>query len=53
MKRFYEEGRLEEKWILEYCKGKYSRCIRKQMEEAGEFHPDNMLPNGEIREDLK
>ncbi|MHA1299121.1 MAG: uracil-DNA glycosylase [Candidatus Helarchaeota archaeon] len=53
MKRFYEEGKLEEKWILEYCKGNYNKCVRKKMEEKGEYHPDNMLPNGEIRKDLK
>ena len=53
MKRFFEEGQLEPKWIMEYCKGDSSKCIRKQMEEAGTPHPDNMLPNGEIRKDLK
>jgi hypothetical protein len=53
MKRFYEEGRIEEKLILEYCLGDNSKCIRKKLEEAGEFHADNMLPNGELRADLK
>ncbi|MHA1263919.1 MAG: uracil-DNA glycosylase [Candidatus Helarchaeota archaeon] len=53
MKRFYEEGKLEERWILSYCKGDPSQCIRKKLEEAGKPHPDNMLPNGEIRADLK
>ena len=53
MKRFYDEGKLEEKWIERYCKGNYKSCVRYQMEERGEPHPDNMLPNGEIREDLK
>ncbi len=53
MKRFYDEGKLEEKWIECYCKGDYKSCVRYQMEERGEPHPDNMLPNGEIREDLK
>jgi hypothetical protein len=28
-------------------------CVRYQKEERGEYHPDNMLPNGEIKEDLK
>ena len=51
MKRFFEEGKLEQKWILEFCKGDSSKCIRKQLEDAGKFHPDNMLPNGEIRKD--
>lgn len=52
MKRFYEEGKLEKKWIERYCKGDYKSCARYQMEERGETHPDNMLPNGEIIEDL-
>ncbi len=53
MKRFYEQDKLEKHWILHYCKGDYSKCIRKKLEEEGKFHPDNMLPNGEIRADLK
>lgn len=52
-KRFYEEGKLEEKWIENYCKGDNKSCIRYQLEEGGEPHPDNMLSNGEIREDLR
>ncbi|MHA1379414.1 MAG: uracil-DNA glycosylase [Candidatus Helarchaeota archaeon] len=52
MKRFFEEGKLEEKWILEYCKGDYNKCIRKKMEDKGKYHPDNMLPDGTIRNDL-
>jgi hypothetical protein len=53
MKRFYEQGKLEKKWIEQYCKGDYRSCVRYRMEERGEFHPDNMLPNGELRKDLK
>ncbi len=52
MKRFREEGKLKEEWIKRYCKGDYKSCVRYQMEEKGEPHPDNMLPNGEIRKDL-
>jgi hypothetical protein len=52
MKRFYEAGKLEERWIREYCFGDNTRCVRYQMESRGEPHPDNMLPNGEIRADL-
>ena len=53
MKRFYEQGKLERKWVDRFCKGDYETCVRYQMEARGEPHPDNMLPNGEIREDLK
>lgn len=52
MKRFYEQGRLEEWWIQRYCRGDHEICIRYQMEERKEPHPDKMLPNGELREDL-
>lgn len=53
MKRFYEEGKLEKKWIDEYCKGNWKKCVRYQLEEKGIPHPDNMLPNGKIDETLK
>ena len=53
LKRFYEQGRLDKKWIEDYCWGDYSRCIRKKMEEDGEYHPDNMLPDGAIDENLQ
>jgi hypothetical protein len=53
MKRFYERGILEKKWIQNYCKDNYHECIRFQMEEKGKPHPDNMLPNGEVRESLR
>jgi len=53
LKRFYEEDKLEKKWIENYCKGNYKSCLRYKMEEKAIPHPDNMLPNGKIREDLK
>ena len=53
LKKFYEEGKLAKRWIENYCFGDNSRCIRKKMEEQGRYHPDNMLPNGEVRKNLK
>jgi len=52
MKRFYEEGRLDGKWIELYCKGDWESCVRYQMEERGEPHPDWMLPDGTLDEKL-
>jgi len=52
MKRFFEAGKLEEKWVRNYCHGKWDKCVRFRMEEKGQYHPDNMLPNGEIDESL-
>jgi len=52
MKRFYEDGKIDEKWIELYCKGDWKSCIRYEMEESGKPHPDWMLPDGTIDEKL-
>jgi hypothetical protein len=52
MKWFYEQGKLDEKWINNYCKGDWSSCVRYIMEEKGQYHPDNMLPDGTIDKNL-
>ena len=53
IKRFCEGGKLEWRWVREYCKGNYMNCVRYKMEEEGIPHPDNMLPDGRIRESLR
>jgi hypothetical protein len=52
MKRFYEQGKLDKKWIEDYCMGNWNNCKRYQMEENGIYHPDNMLPDGSIDPNL-
>lgn len=52
MKWFYEQGKLNKKWIELYCKGDWESCVRYQLEESGQFHPDNMLPDGSIDKTL-
>ena len=52
IKYFVEEGKLEKKWIEFYCLVGNKECVRYNLEKTGVYHPDNMLPNGEIREDL-
>ncbi|OYT27554.1 MAG: uracil-DNA glycosylase [Candidatus Altiarchaeales archaeon ex4484_96] len=52
MKRFFEEGGLDEKWVKKYCMGDYVDCVRYHMEKEGISHPDNMLPDGSIDESL-
>jgi uracil-DNA glycosylase family 4 len=52
MKRFYEEGKIEKKWIELYCKGDWKSCVRYHMEERGEPHPDWMLPDASLDESL-
>lgn len=49
---FYEQGKLDKSWIELYCKGTWLNCIRYQMEENGESHPDNMMPDGSIDDNL-
>ena len=53
MKRFYEQGKLDEKWIKLYCKGDWEICVRYQMEERGEPHSDLMLPDGTLMDNNK
>jgi len=53
MKRYYEQGELEKKWIENFCKGDYQSCVRYQIEEKRQPHPDRMLPDGSIDKPLK
>ena len=52
MTRYYQEGKLDRRWIELFCKGDWESCKRYQMEEEGIWHPDNMLPDGSIDETL-
>ena len=52
LKSFYEQGKLNKKWVEGYCWGDYLKCIRYKMEEEGLYHSDNMMPDGTIDEDL-
>lgn len=49
---FCEQGKLDKNRIELYCKGAWLNCIRYQMEENGESHPDNMMPDGSIDDHL-
>ncbi len=53
MRRYHEKGLIEPEWIYRYCKGENKTCIRYQMEESGQYHPDYMMPDGSIRESLR
>ncbi|MFW9940406.1 MAG: uracil-DNA glycosylase [Candidatus Thorarchaeota archaeon] len=52
IKSFVDKGKLDAKWVEEFCLIGNKSCVRYQMEESGEYHPDNMLPNGDIKKDL-
>ena len=50
--RFYEQGKLNKKWIDLYCRGDWESCKRYQLEERNVPHPDHLLPNGESDHNL-
>ena len=52
MKYYWEQGKLDSIWIENYCKSNWKECVRFYKEENGIYHPDNMLPNGEIDDRL-
>jgi len=54
MKRAYDKGLLDTKWIEEYCWNDGKGCIRKKrFEEEGYVSPDYVLPNGTVDQKLK
>ncbi len=52
MKYYNDRGMIDPKYVRLYCMGDWESCIRYQKEEAGIYHPDNMLPDGVIDESL-
>ena len=53
IKYFTDKGKLDKKWIENYCLVNNNDCVRYKMESHGEPHPDNMLPDGSIKKDLR
>ncbi len=53
IKKFTDDGKLEKYWVENYCLINNNNCIRYEMEEKGEYHPDNLLPDGTIKKDLE
>ena len=52
MKYYSEAGKIDKLWTKQYCHGEWKSCVRYQKEEAGIYHPDNMLPSGKIDNSL-
>jgi hypothetical protein len=52
IKYFVDIGKLSREWVENYCLIGNKECVRYKLEENGELHPDNMLPNGKIKKDL-
>ena len=53
IKFFVEEGKLDKKWVENYCLIENKEYVRYKMEEKNIPHPDNLLPDGNIKDDLK
>ncbi|MCK5538385.1 MAG: hypothetical protein KAI79_16275 [Bacteroidales bacterium] len=52
MKFFFEKKQIEKSWIDNFCFDNWHQCVRYQKEEQGIYHPDNMMPNGNINNKL-
>jgi uracil-DNA glycosylase len=52
MRRYQAAGLVDDERIDPYCLGDWASCVRFQKESRGESHPDNMLPDGAIDENL-
>jgi len=50
LRRFEKQGKLDNSWVQNYCNtdSNWKNCRRYQLEEKGQYHPDNMLPDGQI-----
>jgi len=54
MKRAYDKGLLDKKWIENYCWNGGVDCIRKKrFEKEGYVSPDYVLPDGTVDTKLK
>ena len=54
LRRFENQGKLSRLWSKQFCESQknWENCKRYQLEEKGQYHPDNMLPSGIIDKDL-
>ena len=47
MKRAYDKGLIDKKWVENYCWNEGKNCVRKQrFEKEGFISPDYILPDG-------
>ncbi|MBD3248721.1 uracil-DNA glycosylase [Candidatus Woesearchaeota archaeon] len=52
LRKLEQEGQISQRWKKEYCESKNSwrNCKRFRLEGKNIPHPDNMLPDGTIKE---
>jgi hypothetical protein len=54
IKRACDEGKVDKKWVENYCWNEGKDCLRKKrFEEEGYVSPDYVLPDGAIDRTLK
>lgn len=54
VKRAYDRGIIDKKWVEDYCWNEGKGCVRKKrFEEEGYVSPDYVLPDGSEHEGLK
>ena len=54
MKRAYDKGFIDRKWVENYCWNEGKNCIRKKrFEKEGYVSPDYVMPDGTVNEKLK
>jgi len=54
VKRAYDAGLIDKKWVQDYCLQDGKGCVRKRrFEEEGYVSPDYVLPDGNISEVVK
>jgi len=54
VKRAYDLGLIDKKWVEDYCWAGGAGCVRKKrFEEEGYISPDYILPDGTISEPVK
>ena len=54
VKRAYDAGLIERRWVEDYCWNGGKNCVRKRrFEQEGYVSPDHVLPDGSVSEELK
>ena len=54
MKRAYDLGLIDEKWVKNYCWNGGKNCVRKmRFEKEGYISPEHVLPDGTENQKLK
>jgi len=54
IKRAYQTGKIDQKWVKDYCWNNGKKCIRKKrFEQENYISPDYVMPDGSIDKKLK